>query len=74
MDNGFKLIDGKFCILAFRSRIGNECRALCYDVGYTTKYLIYNNQDIAELVGMSVIDFVKATPIIEGQKTKYYLE
>lgn len=36
--------------------------ALCLDLGYTTKYLTFNAQDIAEICGCSVIEITKLTP------------
>lgn len=64
----------KFCVIAFRSKSGAEMRALAVDLGYTSKFLTFDTQTIAELFGLAVICLVQATPIIEGQKTKYFLE
>lgn len=74
MENQIKLVSKKICVLAWLNKDGYECRALCIDLGYSTKMLCFKAQDIAEVLGMSVVDFVAKTPIIEGQRTKYMVE
>ena len=42
-----------------KSKTGNDYICLGVDLGYTFKAFTFNRQDIAEIFGFSVVDFVK---------------
>ena len=74
MEKKLKTVTNKLCVMSWLNKDGFEVRALGIDLGYTFKMLSFKAQDIAEVLGLAVVDFVLATPIVPGQKTKYPVE
>ena len=73
MENKLQFVQNAFSIVAW-SKDGFEIRALGVDLGYSYKMLSFKTQDIAEILGLSVLALVQATPVVPGQKTRYKVE
>lgn len=55
-------IKGKLKLRCFRNKDGNDCRALVLDLGYSSKFLTFRTNDIAEYLDMTPRAFVDAYP------------
>jgi len=73
MENMNVKLAGKLCVVSFRSKEGKDCTYLGVDLGYTKKALTWRITDIAELLGISVVEAMDKFPIIQGQVNVTYL-
>lgn len=65
-------LQGDLVVVAMRSRkTGNDVRALGINLGYTVKLLTFKDQDIAECLGLSVMEYRKQFVVVEGERTLY---
>lgn len=47
-----------FLVRVFMSKKGNKTYALCADLGYTVKFLTFNQNDVAELLRIPVSELI----------------
>ena len=73
MDDLKLKLAGKLCVVSFRSKDGKDCTYLGVDLGYTKKALTWRITDIAELLGISVVEAIDKFPVTPGQVNVTYL-
>lgn len=58
-------LNGALFVEKRKSKSGNSYIALVCDLGYSKKIISVNTSDIAELIGVSVVELIKS---VEGDK------
>lgn len=61
-------IKGSLKLRCWKNKDGYDCRALCIDLGYTTKFLTFKTADIAEMLEVLPRDLDTRFPVPTERK------